>query len=85
MLGVVLPLLLLRVVPHVVDEIGGIAVVAVAVGYVAFAALEAGTHARATQLGAAILLPTIGIHSFCDGTALAIAFQHGGTDAAGPH
>ena len=83
MLGVVLPLLLLRLVPHVVDEIGGIAVAAVVVGYLAFAALEARTHARATQLGAAILLPTLGIHSFLDGTALAIAFQHGGTDAAG--
>jgi hypothetical protein len=83
MLGIVLPLLLLRLVPHIVDEIGGIAVAAVAVGYVAFTALESRTHARATQLGAAILLPTLGIHSFLDGTALAIAFQHGGTDAAG--
>ncbi len=83
MLGIVLPLLLLRLVPHIVDEIGGIAVAAVAVGYAAFTALESRTHGRATQLGAAILLPTLGIHSFLDGTALAIAFQHGGTDAAG--
>ncbi|HTR52800.1 MAG TPA: hypothetical protein VMJ10_18930 [Kofleriaceae bacterium] len=83
MLGVVLPLLLLRLVPHIVEEIGGIAVAAVAVGYVAFSVLEARTHTRATQLGAAILLPTLGIHSFLDGTALAIAFQHGGTDVAG--
>ncbi|HEY3807252.1 MAG TPA: hypothetical protein VGL61_31845 [Kofleriaceae bacterium] len=83
MLGIVLPLLLLRLVPHIVDEIGASAIAAVAVGYVAFSALEARTHARATQLGAAILLPTLGIHAFLDGTALAIAFQHGGTDAAG--
>ncbi|HVV86310.1 MAG TPA: hypothetical protein VHE35_24810 [Kofleriaceae bacterium] len=83
MLGVVLPLLLLRLVPHVVDEIGGIAVAAAAAGYVGFSALEARLHGRAAQLGAAILLPTLGIHSFLDGTALAIAFQHGGTDAAG--
>ncbi|HVV88123.1 MAG TPA: hypothetical protein VHE35_34015 [Kofleriaceae bacterium] len=41
MLGVVLPLLLLRLVPHVVDEIGGIAVAAAAAGYIGFSALEA--------------------------------------------
>jgi zinc transporter ZupT len=83
MLGVVLPLLLLRLIPHVVDEIGAIAVAAVVAGYFAFSLLEARAHTRSAQLGAAILLPTLGIHSFLDGTALAIAFQHGGNDAAG--
>ena len=83
MLGVVLPLLLLRLVPHLVDEIGAIALAAVAIGYAGFAAIEARTHANTSQLGAAILLPTLAIHSFLDGAALAVAFEQGATDAAG--
>lgn len=83
MLGVVLPLLLLRLVPHLVDEIGVLALAGVAGGYFVFAAIEGRTHNRATQLGVAILLPTLAIHSFLDGAALAVAFQRGASDAAG--
>jgi uncharacterized membrane protein YraQ (UPF0718 family) len=81
-LGAVLPVFLLQLVPHIADEIGGIAVVAIAGGYLAFLLLEARSHAHGAQLGAAILLPTFGIHSFLDGTTLALAF-HGGTNAVG--
>lgn len=83
MLGIVLPLLLLRLVPHLVDEIGAVAVAAVALGYALFTAIEARTHGRTLQLGAAILLPTMAVHSFLDGTALAIAFDRGVTTATG--
>jgi zinc transporter ZupT len=83
MLGVVLPLLLLRLIPHLIDEIGAMAIAAVAVGYTAFMAVAARAHARASRLGAAILLPVLAIHSFLDGTALAVAFERGVTSATG--
>jgi zinc transporter ZupT len=83
LLGGVLPLVLFRLVPHLVDEIGGVAVLGVAGGYVAFAAIEGRSHRGAARLGTAILLPTLAIHSLLDGTALAVAFQQGGAGAAG--
>jgi uncharacterized protein len=82
MLGAVLPVFLLQLVPHIAEEIGGIAVVAIAGGYLAFSLLESRSHAHGAQLGAAILLPTFGIHSFLDGATLALAF-HGGASAVG--
>jgi zinc transporter ZupT len=75
MLGVVLPLLILRLIPHLVDEIGPVAVAAVVSGYAAFTAIGSRRHARAPRLGVAILLPMLAIHSFVDGAALAVAFQ----------
>lgn len=77
MLCVVLPLLLLRLVPHLIDETGPLAIAAVAVGFTAFLVVEARMHARAARLGAAILLPVLAIHSFLDGTTLAVAFERG--------
>ena len=82
-LGGVLPIVLFRLVPHLVDEVGVAAIVGVAGGYGAFAAIEGLSHRGAAQLGTAILLPALAIHSFLDGTALAIAFLDGGSDAAG--
>jgi hypothetical protein len=74
MLGVVLPLLILRLIPHLVDEVGPIAVAAVVTGYALFTAI--GSRRHAPRLGVAILLPMLAIHSFVDGTALAVAFEH---------
>src|SRR5437762_2659763 len=66
MLGVVLPLLVVRLIPHLVDEVGPLAVGAVAAGYVVFSAI--GSHRHAPRVGVAVLLPMLAVHSFLDGT-----------------
>jgi hypothetical protein len=82
-LVVVLPVLVLRLVPHLIDELGPSALAAVAAGFVVFLAIAARTHARAARLGAAILLPVLAIHAFLDGAALAVAFERGVATRAG--
>jgi zinc transporter ZupT len=82
-LGVVPALLLLRLLPHLVEEVGPSALVAVAGGYVAFLLIEARAHGRAEVLGLALVVPALGLHSFLDGTALALAFSRALTTAGG--
>jgi zinc transporter ZupT len=82
-LGIALPLLVLRMIPHLVDEVGPLALAAVAAGYAGFSVLGTRHHAHAARLGAALLVPMLAIHSFLDGAALAVAFEQGVTAAAG--
>jgi uncharacterized protein len=74
-LGIVPGLVLLRLLPHLVEETGPWAIGACAFGYLVFSAVEARTHGRATDIGIAIVLPTLALHGFLDGAGLALAFQ----------
>jgi hypothetical protein len=74
-LGIVPALLLVRLLPHLVEEVGGVAFLALAAGYVAFQIAESRAHGRAARLGLALVLPALALHSFLDGAALAIAFS----------
>ncbi len=75
-LGIVPALVVLRLLPHLVEETGAWAVLSCAFGYLAFSAVETRTHRRAKNIGLAIVLPTLAVHGFLDGTGLALAFQN---------
>ncbi len=70
-------LVLLRLLPHLIEETGAWAFAAFGAGYFVFSALEARTHGRSKNIGLAIVLPTLAIHGFLDGTGLALAFKEG--------
>lgn len=74
-LGVVPALLLVRILPHLVEEVGAAALVALMAGYVGFLLVESRGHDWAARVGLALVLPTLALHSFLDGAALAVAFS----------
>jgi len=82
-LGIVPALVLLRLLPHLIEETGASAAVACAAGYLVFSAIEARTHGRAKNIGLAVVLPTLAIHGFLDGAGLALAFEGGNVLGAG--
>ena len=81
-LGVIPALLLARILPHLVEECGVAAVVAFFIGYLGLLALEASSHGRANRVGFAVVLPSLALHSFLDGTALAVAYAGAVSSAA---
>ena len=80
-LGLVPALVALRLVPHLYDEVGVSAPLLVAVGYAGFWFLER-RGAHGADVGAALVVPTLAIHSVFDGAALALAFAEHGTSQA---
>jgi uncharacterized protein len=82
-LGLVLQVLVIGLLPHLIDEVGPIAVAAVVAGYAGFTALGSCHHAGAARLGSALIVPALAIHSFLDGTTLAVAFEDGVSATAG--
>lgn len=80
-LGIVPGLVLLRLLPHLVEETGAWAVGACVSGYLVFSAVESRAHRRAADIGISIVLPALALHGFLDGAGLALAFQR--TDVLG--
>lgn len=80
-LGIVPALVLLRLMPHLVEETGAWAVGACVFGYLVFSAVESRAHGRAADIGISIVLPALALHGFLDGAGLALAFQR--TDVLG--
>ncbi len=74
-LGIVPALLLLRMLPHLVEDAGMWAVAVCAIGYLGLSVVESRTHSRAKDVGLAVVLPSLAIHGFLDGAGLALAFQ----------
>ncbi len=82
-LGIVPALVLLRLLPHFVEEVGPAALAACVFGYLALAAAESRAHARAADVGVALVLPALALHGFLDGAGLAVALQREGALGAG--
>jgi hypothetical protein len=74
-LGLLLAVVLLRVLPHLSSEIGLEALAGAAAGYGLFALLEGASHRRAGQIAILVVMPSLALHAFMDGAALAIALD----------
>lgn len=74
-LGIVPALVLLRLLPHLVEETGAWAMAACGAGYLISGGIESRVHGRAADIGMAIVLPALAIHGFLDGTGLALLAQ----------
>ncbi len=81
-LGVVPALLLVRLLPHLVEEVGVAAFVGLGMGYGLYQVIESFEHRRFARAGLALVLPALALHSFLDGTGLALACS-GATSPAG--
>lgn len=84
-LGVIPALLATRLIPHVVEGVGAWALALVALGFGVVTLVDRRDHARGTQLGAAVVVPTLAVHAVSDGAGLAMASSvlDGGARAAG--
>lgn len=80
-LALVPGVILLRLLPHLVEDVGISALIGLALGYVALQVAEATSHRGAMTVGLVFVLPTLALHSFFDGAALGVALGHAGLDA----
>jgi uncharacterized membrane protein YraQ (UPF0718 family) len=76
-LGVVPALILLHLVPHMVEEVGPLALALVAAGYGVVWLGDRRAH-DGGRIGAVVVLPALVIHAVGDGAGLAIATSGGG-------
>ncbi len=81
-LGLVPPLVVLRLVPHLYDEIGNLAPLLLAAGYGFVWLVERRGHgARGARLASAVVVSALVAHALGDGAALAVALRS--TERAG--
>jgi hypothetical protein len=90
-LAVVPGLIALRLLPHVVEELGVVAFALAAAGYGTLRLADRSHHghghthgAKVSAVGAAIVIPALLAHAFTDGAALAMASAAGGRAHVGP-
>ncbi|MCU0685434.1 MAG: hypothetical protein MUF34_24875, partial [Polyangiaceae bacterium] len=83
-LGLVPPLVVLRLAPHVYDEIGRAAPILMAVGYGFVWLLERRGHgARGARLASAVVVSALVAHALGDGAALAVTLRSAEHTGAG--
>jgi hypothetical protein len=73
-LGVVPLLVIVRLIPHVTEELGPIALGIVAAGYGGLWLIDRRQHELGDRVGIAVLIPTLAAHALADGAGLGIAF-----------
>ena len=73
-LALVPALILFRLVPHLYEESGPIAIVLLVVGYAGFWLVERRSHASGAHVQRAVVIPAMAVHSLLDGSSLAVAF-----------
>lgn len=73
-LGVVPLLVVVRLIPHVMEELGPIALGVVAAGYGGLWLIDRRQHELGDRVGMAVLIPTLAAHAIADGAGLGIAF-----------
>jgi hypothetical protein len=73
-LGVVPLLVVVRLIPHVMEELGPLALGIVAAGYGGLWLIDRRQHELGDRVGIAVLIPTLAAHALADGAGLGIAF-----------
>lgn len=73
-LGVVPLLVIVRLIPHVMEELGPLALGVVAAGYGGLWLIDRRQHELGDRVGIAVLIPTLAAHALADGAGLGIAF-----------
>lgn len=71
-LGLVPAVVLLRLLPHVHEEVGPVSLALVAVGYVALWVVERRRHKVLGRVGEAVALPALVVHATADGATLGV-------------
>jgi hypothetical protein len=77
-LGLVPVLVLVRLVPHVYEELGAVALGLVALGYGGLWAADRWGHQAGARVGQAVIVPTLALHAVTDGAGLAVAAASAG-------
>jgi uncharacterized protein len=72
-LGLIPALVLLRLVPHVVEELGGAGVGLLALGFGMVWLAQRRSHDVGAKVGRSIVVPALIVHSFTDGAGLGLA------------
>jgi uncharacterized membrane protein YraQ (UPF0718 family) len=84
-LGLVPFLIVARLLPHVMEELGLAAAGLALAGYVALWLIERKRHDLGDRIGQAVIIPTLALHALSDGAGLSIAFaasrEHGSAGA----
>lgn len=73
-LGVVPLLVIVRLIPHVTEELGPLGLAIVAAGYGGLWLIDRRQHELGDRVGIAVLIPTLAAHALADGAGLGIAF-----------
>jgi zinc transporter ZupT len=82
-LGLVPAVVLLRLVPHVHEEVGPLAFALLAAGYGVVWIVERRRHRALGQVGQAVTLPALLVHATVDGATLGVALGRGQTQDGG--
>lgn len=84
-LGLVPAVVLLRLLPHIAEEIGLIALLLLVVGYGILFAVERLRHRALGRAGEVVALPALFIHAAADGTTLGIVLGQSASSASAPN
>lgn len=82
-LGLVPAVVLLRLTPHVYEEVGPLSLALVAAGYAALWVVERRQHRSLGRAGQIVALPALVVHALADGATLGVVLGHGGAAQAG--
>lgn len=82
-LGLVPSVVLLRLAPHVYEEVGPLSIALVCSGYIALWLIERRQHRALGRAGQVVALPALVVHAAADGATLAVVLGQGGAEQSG--
>ena len=82
-LGLVPAVVLLRLLPHITEEVGVLAIALLAIGYGVVWIVERRQHRSLGRVGQAVALPALFVHAVVDGATLGVALAPGTVSQGG--